>query len=64
MVMMIRSVTPATIVAVQVTVSIVVLFGARYNYYKQHPDQPYCQLVIAPKIDKLHEKFKDKLKTP
>jgi len=34
------------------------------NYYKRHPDQPYCQLVIAPKIDKLYERFKDKLKTP
>ena len=34
------------------------------DYYKRHADQPYCQLVIAPKIDKLYERFKDKLKTP
>lgn len=32
------------------------------NYFKSHPEQPYCQLVIAPKIVKLKEHYKDKLK--
>ena len=27
------------------------------NYYETHKDAPYCQLVIAPKLDKLQEKF-------
>jgi methionine-S-sulfoxide reductase len=25
------------------------------NYYKQHPEQGYCQLVIAPKLNKFRE---------
>lgn len=32
------------------------------NYYEQHKDQPYCQLVIAPKIEKLQSRFKELLK--
>lgn len=31
------------------------------NYFKDHPEAAYCQLVIAPKIDKLVNKFKDLL---
>ena len=27
------------------------------NYYETHKDAPYCQLVIAPKLEKLQEKF-------
>lgn len=27
------------------------------NYYANHADQPYCQLVINPKLTKLREKF-------
>ena len=27
------------------------------EYYKNHSDQPYCKLVIAPKLDKLEKKF-------
>jgi peptide-methionine (S)-S-oxide reductase len=34
------------------------------DYYAKHPYQPYCQLVIGPKIAKLKQEFKDKLKTP
>lgn len=27
------------------------------NYFKKHPQNPYCQLVIAPKIEKLKKTF-------
>lgn len=33
------------------------------NYYAQNTSQPYCSFVITPKINKLKEKFKEKLKT-
>lgn len=29
------------------------------NYFNDHPEAGYCQLVISPKIDKLADKFKD-----
>jgi peptide-methionine (S)-S-oxide reductase len=32
------------------------------DYYKKHPKDSYCQIVIAPKIAKLQQKFIDKLK--
>ena len=32
------------------------------NYYNQHGDQPYCRLVIQPKVEKFNKVFKDKLK--
>ena len=32
------------------------------NYYETHKDQPYCELVIAPKLEKVREKFRDLLK--
>lgn len=32
------------------------------NYYQLNKSKPYCSLVIGPKIAKLNEKFKDKLK--
>jgi len=32
------------------------------EYYKHHEDQPYCQIVIAPKIEKLEKKFSSLLK--
>ena len=32
------------------------------NYFKHHPEQAYCQLVIAPKIEKLQKHFLPKLK--
>ncbi len=34
------------------------------DYYKKHPKEPYCQVVIAPKIAKLRKRFFDKLKVP
>jgi len=32
------------------------------DYYKKHPKEPYCQVVIAPKIAKLQAHFIDKIK--
>jgi len=32
------------------------------DYYKLNPNQPYCRLVIDPKIRKLKEEFSNKLK--
>ena len=32
------------------------------NYYNENKSQGYCSFVITPKIDKLHQLFKDKLK--
>jgi len=32
------------------------------DYFKSHPEKPYCKLVIAPKIAKLRENYQDKLK--
>ena len=33
-----------------------------FNYYNQHRSQPYCQVIIDPKIKKLQKAFADKLK--
>jgi peptide-methionine (S)-S-oxide reductase len=32
------------------------------DYYLRNPNQPYCQVVIAPKVAKLRKYFLDKLK--
>ena len=32
------------------------------DYYERNREQPYCRLVISPKIEKLRKKFKEKLK--
>lgn len=32
------------------------------NYYEDNTNQPYCQLVISPKLAKFHKLFKDKAK--
>ena len=34
------------------------------DYFKKHPQQPYCQVVIAPKIAKLQKTYITKLKLP
>jgi peptide-methionine (S)-S-oxide reductase len=34
------------------------------DYFKKHPRAPYCQAVIAPKIDKLQKTYLSKLKLP
>ncbi|MEK7641766.1 MAG: peptide-methionine (S)-S-oxide reductase MsrA [Patescibacteria group bacterium] len=36
--------------------------GYHQEYYKTHLDQPYCQLVIAPKLEKLEKRFGELLK--
>jgi peptide-methionine (S)-S-oxide reductase len=33
------------------------------RYYDENPNQMYCRFVIAPKMEKFEEVFKDKLKT-
>jgi peptide-methionine (S)-S-oxide reductase len=33
-----------------------------HDYYKNNSSQPYCQLVIAPKIEKLQKRFNELLK--
>jgi peptide-methionine (S)-S-oxide reductase len=33
------------------------------NYYANNKTQPYCQMVIQPKLEKFEKVFKDKLKT-
>jgi peptide-methionine (S)-S-oxide reductase len=32
------------------------------NYFRDNPRQPYCQVVVAPKVAKARAKFLDKLK--
>jgi peptide-methionine (S)-S-oxide reductase len=32
------------------------------DYYSQHTAQPYCQAVITPKVAKLRQKFREKLR--
>ncbi len=34
------------------------------DYFKKHPKEPYCQVVIAPKIAKLQKTYLSKLKLP
>jgi len=33
-----------------------------HNYYNQHKEQGYCSFVISPKINKLKDQYKDRLK--
>ena len=33
------------------------------NYYNENGDQPYCQFVVRPKLEKFRKVFKEKLKT-
>ncbi len=35
--------------------------GYHQNFYNQNQDYPYCQLIIAPKLKKLLEKYKSKV---
>jgi peptide-methionine (S)-S-oxide reductase len=40
-------------------------FAEEYHkkYYKKHPEQVYCQVVISPKVAKLRQRYISKLKT-
>jgi peptide-methionine (S)-S-oxide reductase len=38
--------------------------GYHQDYYRMNSFQPYCRLVIDPKIAKLQKEFADKLKAP
>jgi len=33
-----------------------------HNYYLNHPDQAYCQIIINPKLTKLRQNYANKLK--
>ncbi len=35
-----------------------------HQYYRQNPEQGYCQVVIAPKLDKFRQKYAAKLREP
>ena len=32
------------------------------DYFAKHGEQPYCQMVVKPKVDKFRKLFADKLK--
>ncbi|MGA2783127.1 MAG: peptide-methionine (S)-S-oxide reductase MsrA [Candidatus Bathyarchaeia archaeon] len=32
------------------------------NYFRQNSDQPYCQMIIAPKVAKLRKYYRERLK--
>lgn len=34
------------------------------DYYSGHASQPYCRMVIAPKLEKFRKKYRARLKTP
>ena len=37
--------------------------GYHQNYFENHSRQPYCQMFIGPKVDKVKKVFHDKVKT-
>jgi peptide-methionine (S)-S-oxide reductase len=36
--------------------------GYHQDYYKNNPNQPYCSIIISPKLNKFTAKYQDKLK--
>ena len=36
--------------------------GYHQNYYRDNPNQPYCRVVIDPKVQKFRKEFQDRLK--
>ena len=51
-------------IVTEVTPSTVFYPAERYHdqYYRRNGDQPYCQLVISPKLAKFRKQFQQKLK--
>ena len=51
-------------IVTEVTPSTVFYPAERYHeqYYRRNADQPYCQLVISPKVAKFRKQFQQKLK--
>jgi peptide-methionine (S)-S-oxide reductase len=37
--------------------------GYHQNYYRDNPHQPYCMMVIDPKVKKFRKEFQDRLET-
>jgi peptide-methionine (S)-S-oxide reductase len=38
--------------------------GYHQEYFENNPRQPYCQIVIAPKVRKFREHYRERLKQP
>jgi len=38
--------------------------GYHQSYYENNSGQPYCRLIISPKLDKFRQKFTESLKRP
>ncbi len=38
--------------------------GYHKDYFIKHQDEPYCQLIISPKLQHLREKYGNKLRSP
>lgn len=38
--------------------------GYHEEYFRRNPGQPYCRLIIAPKVAKFRKQFLDKLRKP
>jgi len=38
--------------------------GYHQSYYENNSGQPYCRMIIKPKLDKFRQKFSKSLKTP
>lgn len=36
--------------------------GEHNNYFNEHGNEPYCQFVVRPKVEKFKAQFKDKMK--
>jgi peptide-methionine (S)-S-oxide reductase len=38
--------------------------GYHRNYFQRNPDKAYCQMVVAPKVEKFRERFAAELRPP
>ena len=50
------------VTAIQPAVTYYAAEDYHQNYYKENGEEPYCRMVIQPKIEKFQKVFKDKLK--